>query len=79
MALLHETSSYLVAFDAARGELVLVAASAVDLLLARDEALGADRVLAHHAAEAFLVPLSRFILHLLGTWNNCDKSFTLLS
>lgn len=58
--------AYLLALNAAGGKLVLVAASAVDLLLARDEALGADRVLAHDTAEALLVPLSRLVLHLLG-------------
>lgn len=59
----------LVALDAACSELVLVAAGAVDLLLARDEAPGADGVLAHHAAEALLVPLSGLVLHLLGSCN----------
>lgn len=56
----------LVALDAASSELVLVAAGAVDLLLAGDEAPRADGVLAHHAAEALLVPLPRLVLHLLG-------------
>lgn len=58
---------YLVTLDAAGGELVLVAAGAVDLLLARDEALRADRVLADNAAEALLVPLPGLVLHLLGS------------
>lgn len=58
-------SDDLVALDAAGGELLLVAASAVDLLLPGDEALGADSGLAHHAAEALLVPLARLVLHLL--------------
>lgn len=59
----------LVALDAASSELVLVAAGAVDLLLARDEAPRADGVLAHHAAEALLVPLPCLVLHLLGACN----------
>lgn len=59
---------HLVALDASSGKLVLVARGAIDLLLARDEALRPDRVLAHHAAEALLVPLPRLVLHLLGTW-----------
>lgn len=57
----------LVTLDAASGEFVFIAASAVDLLLARDEALGANRVLAHYAAETLLVPLLRLVLHLLGS------------
>jgi len=55
----------LVALNAAGGELLLVAGGAVDLLLARDKALGADGRPAHHAAEALLVPLARLVLHLL--------------
>jgi len=55
----------LIAFDAAGGELLLVAAGAVDLLLPRDEGLGADGRLAYHAAEALLVPLPPLVLHLL--------------
>lgn len=57
----------LVALDAAGGKLVLVAAGAVDLLLAWDEAPGADGVLAHNAAEALLMPLPGLVLHLLGS------------
>jgi len=60
-------AAYLVALDTPGGELILVASGTVDLLLARDEALRADRVLADHAAEALLVPLSGLVLHLLGT------------
>jgi len=57
----------LIALDAASGELLFVASGAVDLLLARNEALGADGGLAHAASEARLVPLSRLVLHLLGS------------
>lgn len=64
--MLKESGAYLVALNAASGELVLVTASAVDLLFARDEALGSDRVLADYAAEALLVPLPRLVLHFLG-------------
>lgn len=60
-------SNNLVALNTPSGELVLVTCGAVNLLLARDEALRADRVLADHAAEAFLVPLSGLIFHLLST------------
>lgn len=59
--------AYLVALNAASGELVFIAASAVDLLLAGNEALGADRVLTDHAAETLLVPLPGLVLHLLGS------------
>jgi hypothetical protein len=59
--------TYLVAFDAASGELLLVAPSAVNLLLPGDERLGADGSAANDAAEALLVPLARLVLHLLGT------------
>lgn len=57
----------LVALDAASGELVLITAGAVDLLLPGDEAPSSDGVLTDHAAEALLVPLSRLVLHLLGS------------
>jgi len=57
----------LITLDAAGGELLLVAGGAVDLLLARDEALGADGRLANHATEALLVPLPGLVLHLLIT------------
>lgn len=60
-------SNNLVTLDASGGKLVLVASGTVDFLLARDEALRSDRVLADNAAEAFLVPLSGLVLHLLGT------------
>lgn len=56
------------ALDAARGVLLLVAARAVDVVLARDKGLGANRRFADATAEALFVPLSRFILHLLGAW-----------
>ncbi len=58
---------YLGAFDAASGELLLVASGAVNVLLARDERLGADRSLAHEAAEALFVPLPTLVFHLLGS------------
>lgn len=57
----------LVTLHTACSKLVLVAASAVDLLLARDEALGANRVLADHATETLLMPLPCFVLHFLGS------------
>lgn len=66
--------SHLVALNASSGKLVLVASGAIDLLLARDEALSPDRVLAYHAAEALLVPLPGLVLHLLRTWKDAKKT-----
>lgn len=64
----HATAGdHLVALDATSCVLFLVTLGAVDLLFAWDEALGADRRFAHHAAEALLVPLPSLVLHLLGT------------
>lgn len=58
-------SDDLVAFDASCRKLVLVATGAIDLLLAWDEALSTDRILADYAAETFLMPLPGFVFHLL--------------
>lgn len=57
----------LLALDATGRVLLLVAAGAVDFLLARDERLGANGRFADAAAEALLVPLSGLVLHLLGS------------
>lgn len=66
IAVSHTTASDdLVALDAPGGELVLVTASAVDIIVSRNEAPGADGVAAHAAAEALLVPLVALVLHLL--------------
>jgi hypothetical protein len=62
-----QISNYLGAFDASSGELLLIASGAVNVLLARDERLGADRSLAHEAAEALFVPLPTLVFHLLGS------------
>ena len=56
---------HLAALDTLGGELVFVAAGAVDVILLGDEALGADGVAADAADEAALVPLPRLVLHLL--------------
>lgn len=55
------------ALNTAGGELLFVAASAVDLLFPGDETLSPDGSLAHHAAETFLVPLAGLVFHLLVT------------
>lgn len=55
----------LIALYTTGGEFILVTASTVDFLLARNEALGADRGFADTAAKAFFVPLSRLVFHFL--------------
>jgi hypothetical protein len=57
--------THLVAFDTASSKLFLIAGGAVDFLLARDEALGAYGSFADAATEAFLMPLTCLVLHLL--------------
>jgi len=61
---------YLIALNTTGSELLFVAGGAVDLLLSWDEAFGPDGGLANAAAEAFLVPLPRLVLHLLSSCNN---------
>lgn len=57
--------AHLVALDTAGSKLLLIAGSAVDLLLTRDEALGAYGGFAYTATEAFLMPLTCLVFHLL--------------
>lgn len=71
--------AHLFALDAAGRVLLLVAAGTVDLLLARDERLGADGRFADAAAEALLVPLSGLVLHLLGSCKNCGEKIVRLA
>lgn len=66
VAVRHATArDDLVAFDAPGGKLVFIAAGTVDVVVPRNEAPGANRVAAHAAAEALLVPLMALVLHLL--------------
>ena len=58
--------AHLVALNTPGGKLVLVTSGTINLLLARDEALRANRILADHAAKALLVPLSGLVFHLLS-------------
>jgi len=58
---------HLAALDALCRKLLLVTLGAVDVVLLRDEALGADGILAGAADEALLVPLASLVLHLLHT------------
>jgi hypothetical protein len=57
--------THLVALDAAGSKLLLIAGGTVDLLLTRDEALGAYGGFAYTATEALFMPLTCLILHLL--------------
>jgi hypothetical protein len=57
--------THLVAFDTASSKLFLIAGGTVDFLLTRDEALGAYGSFAYTATEAFLMPLTCLVLHLL--------------
>lgn len=58
--------AHLVTLNTPGGELILVTSGTVNLLFARNKALGTNRILAHHTAEALLVPLSGLVFHLLG-------------
>jgi len=58
---------HLAALDALRRKLLFVTLGTVDVVLLRDEALGADGILACAADEALLVPLTSLVLHLLHT------------
>lgn len=57
--------SHLVALDTAGSELLLIAGGTIDLLLPRDEALGAYGSFADTATEALFMPLTCLVLHLL--------------
>ena len=59
------TGDYFVALDASGGELLLIAARTENLLLPRDERLGANGRFADAAAETLFVPLPRLVFHLL--------------
>jgi len=58
---------HLAALDALRRKLLFVTLGTVDVVLLRDETLGADGILACAADEALLVPLASLVLHLLHT------------
>lgn len=58
---------YLVTLNATGCEFLFIASGAINLLLTRDEALGANGSLADYAAEALLVPLTSLVFHFLGS------------
>lgn len=59
------TGDDLVALNASSGKFILIAASAVDIVIPGDERLGANRRFTNAAAEAFLMPLASFVFHFL--------------
>jgi len=61
------TCDHLIAFDAASGIFFFIALGTINFLFPRNEALGSNGSLAHTTAEAFLVPLSGLVFHLLST------------
>ena len=64
---LEKNWNYLGAFDATSGKLLFIASGTVNVLLPRDERLGANRSLANEAAETLFMPLSTLVFHLLGS------------
>lgn len=62
---------YLLTLNTLQGVLFLIAGHAEVLVVFRDEALGADGLLAAAADEAGLVPAAVLVLHLAGT---CHES-----
>jgi hypothetical protein len=58
-------TAHLVTLDTAGSKLLLIAGGTVNLLLTRDETLGAYGSFAHTATETLLMPLTSLVLHLL--------------
>lgn len=65
---LEKDSMHLLAVNTLHGELLFVTGHAVVIVLFRDEALGANRLLAALAGEAGFMPAVSFMLHLPGAW-----------
>lgn len=61
------TGDCLVTFDTASSVFFFVTLGTIDFLLPWNEALCSNGCLAHHATEAFLVPLPSLVFHLLGS------------
>lgn len=68
--------AHLVALDTACSKLLLIAGGAVDLLLTRDEALGAYGGFAYTATEALFMPLTCLVLHLLCACQTNKKQYS---
>lgn len=56
----------LITLDTSSSEFVLITSSTIDFLFTWYKALGTNWILADYTAEAFLVPLSCLVFHLLG-------------
>lgn len=75
----HPTSGDgLLAVHTMHGKLFLIAGHTVVLVFLRDEALGANRLLASLAGEAGLVPAVPLVLHLPGAWHDGFLAFVAL-
>ena len=61
--------TYPIALEASLGKVLLVAGHTDHLLVAGDEALVANGLLAHRATEALLMPLLALVLKLLHACN----------
>lgn len=61
-------STHISTLDTTRSEFIFITSSTIDILLARNERLGSNRCLTDATAETFLVPLTRFVFHLLRAW-----------
>lgn len=66
--------AYLVAFDTTSGEFLLIAIGTVDFLFSGDKALGSNGGFTHYTGETFLVPLSGFVFHFLGSWEQKKRT-----
>lgn len=64
---LYFNCAHQVTLDTTRGVFFLVTSGTVDFLFARNKRLGANGRLAYAARKTFLVPLTRLVLHLLGS------------
>lgn len=64
---------YLLAVHALHGKLLLVAGHTEVVVFLRDEALGANRLLAPLAGETGLMPAVPLVLHLPGAFREMKK------
>lgn len=61
--------------NALHGKLLFVAGHAIVMVVLRDEALGANRLLAALAGEAGFMPAVSFMLHLPGAWGKGTEKY----
>lgn len=67
------SSNNLIAFDASSSKLFFITPSTINVAFTRDERFGANWSLTNAAAEAFFMPLTTLVFHLLGS---CTENFT---